>query len=56
VTLDELISDIKDLAKAWRSEASDLKRNGLPESASTLFQCKDELLALVRRAKREVKS
>ncbi len=48
-----LIKDLEDLADAWRIEANDLKRNGLPESAETLRQCRTELLAVIRRLKRE---
>lgn len=48
-----LIEELTDLADAWRMEANDLQRNGLSESAETLRQCRTDLLALVKRAKRE---
>lgn len=49
-----LIEELTDLADAWRLEANDLQRNGLRESAEALRQCRTEVLALVKRAKREV--
>lgn len=48
-----LIEELTNLADAWRMEANDLQRNGLGASAEALRQCRTEVLALVKRAKRE---
>lgn len=50
-----LIEELTNLAVEWRLEANDLARNGLKESADAVRQCRDEILALVRQAKREAK-